>query len=99
MTTPPNVDHVDVAAYVLGILDEPDEAAFAQHFARCPRCRQEYRELSDLPMLLDQLKPTRPRTGQGRAPAGPGKRVLGQTLDQVTEAKQKRNRTLWLAAA
>jgi hypothetical protein len=108
MTTPPNADHVDVAAYVLGILDAPDEAAFTQHFARCQRCRTEYRELSDLPMLLDQLKPAHQPAQQSErsarrlqpvAAAVPGKRVLGQALDRVTEARQRRNRMLWLAAA
>jgi hypothetical protein len=100
MVPTPQVDHVDVAAYVLGILDEPDEAAFARHFARCQRCRLEYRELADLPMLLDQLKPARtPHRRSSQTPAQPGKRVLGQALSRVGEARRARIRTLWLAAA
>lgn len=100
MVPTPQADHVDVAAYVLGILDEPDEAAFARHFARCQRCRLEYRELADLPMLLDQLKPARtPHRRSSQQPAQPGKRVLGQALSRVGEARRTRIRTLWLAAA
>ena len=99
MPAPRQVDHIDVGAYVLGILDEPDQAAFAQHFAHCAQCRAEYRELSDLPMLLDQLKPARRDHGRTRAPATPGKRVLGHVLDRVTETRRTRTRMLLLAAA
>jgi hypothetical protein len=49
-------DHVDVAAYVLGALDEPDVAAFERHLAACPRCQAELDELSGLPSLLDQVR-------------------------------------------
>jgi hypothetical protein len=93
--------HVDVAAYVLGILDEPDDAGFAQHFAHCPRCRAEYRELSDLPRLLDQVKPNRVDRKRSRPPAAPGKQVLARALDEIGVARRSRRRTntVWLAAA
>ncbi|HET9140511.1 zf-HC2 domain-containing protein [Actinophytocola sp.] len=94
------VDHVDVAAYALGILDEPDHAAFAEHFARCARCRAEYREFADLPMLLDQLKPAPDKRGKpARAPALPGKRVLSGALERVSTVRQGRRRVVWLGAA
>jgi hypothetical protein len=94
------VDHVDVAAYALGILDEPDHAAFAEHFARCGRCRAEYREFADLPMLLDQLKPAPDKRGKpARSPALPGKRVLAGALEKVSTARQGRRRVFWLASA
>ncbi|MFC0437274.1 anti-sigma factor [Kutzneria buriramensis] len=54
MTSP--ADHVDVAAYVLGALEEPDNAAFERHLATCPRCQAELDELSGLPSLLDQVR-------------------------------------------
>ncbi|GAA3437288.1 anti-sigma factor family protein [Kutzneria kofuensis] len=54
MTSP--ADHVDVAAYVLGALDESDNAAFERHLATCPRCQAELDELSGLPSLLDQVR-------------------------------------------
>lgn len=56
--------HVDVGAYVLGILDDPDEAAYERHFAQCEECRREFIEMADMPSLLDTLKPN-------KAPAGP----------------------------
>lgn len=54
MTSP--TDHVDVAAYVLGALDESENAAFERHLATCPRCQAELNELSGLPSLLDQVR-------------------------------------------
>jgi hypothetical protein len=49
--------HVDVGAYLLGILDEPDEVAYEQHFAQCEQCRREFIELADMPAFLDMVKP------------------------------------------
>jgi hypothetical protein len=99
MSAPRSVDHVDVAAYVLGILDEPEDAAFSQHLAQCARCRAELRDLADLPPLLDQLKPL-PRTRKrSKQPAVPSKEVLGRALDQITSERRQRRRTTWLAAA
>jgi hypothetical protein len=54
MTSP--ADHVDVAAYVLGALEESDNAAFERHLSTCPRCQAELDELSGLPSLLDQVR-------------------------------------------
>lgn len=98
----PTSPHVDVAAYVLGILDEPDDASFSQHFAHCPRCRAEYRELSDLPRLLDQVKPNRVDRSRTRPPAAPSKQVLTRALDEIGAARRQRSRkvnTRWLVAA
>lgn len=98
----PTSPHVDVAAYVLGILDEPDDVAYSQHFARCPRCRAEFRELSDLPRLLDQVKPNRvaDHNKRSRPPAAPGKQVLAKALEEIGAAKRtRRTHSRWLAAA
>jgi hypothetical protein len=96
MSTP---QHVDVAAYVLGILDEPDEAAFSQHFAQCRRCRTEFRELSDLPNLLDQLKSGPPHRKGSKPPAMPSKQLLGRVLDEVNGVQRGRRTKLLLSAA
>jgi hypothetical protein len=91
--------HVDVAAYVLGILDEPDDAAFSQHFAQCRRCRTEFRELSDLPNLLDQLKSGPPQRQRSKPPAMPSKQLLGRVLDEVNGVQRGRRTKLLLSAA
>lgn len=96
----PTSPHVDVAAYVLGILDEPDDATFTQHFAHCPRCRAEFRELSDLPRLLDQVTPNRVERKRSRPPTAPSKQVLARALDEIGVARRSRRTSArWLAAA
>jgi len=87
----PTPDHIDVGAYVLGILDPPEQAAFAKHFANCPRCRAEYRELADLPRLLEQIKPEIEPAASVQA--------LDGALAEITATRKGRRRNLWLAAA
>lgn len=83
--------HLDVGAYVLSILDPADQAAFTEHFAECARCRAEYRELADLPRLLDQLKP--------EAAPEPSFRALDGALAEISSSRRGRRRNTWLAAA
>jgi hypothetical protein len=44
-----------LGAYLLGGLDDDDQAAFASHLKDCPACREELAGLEKLPMLLDAL--------------------------------------------
>lgn len=88
----PAPHHVDVAAYVLGILDEPEDAAFARHFATCERCRAEYRELADLPRLLDQVKPQYPQRKPATVPTSAAAAVAARRRPAPRRAP-------WLVAA
>jgi hypothetical protein len=87
----PTPDHIDVGAYVLGILDPPEQEAFAKHFANCARCRAEYRELADLPRLLEQIKPEIEPAASVSA--------LDGALGEIAATRRGRRRNLWLAAA
>ncbi len=87
----PTPDHIDVGAYVLGILDPPEQAAYAEHFTHCARCRAEYRELADLPRLLDQIKP--------EIEPAPSIQALDGALAEIAATRRGRRRNLWLAAA
>lgn len=87
----PTPDHIDVGAYVLGILDPPEQEAFAKHFANCARCRAEYRELADLPRLLEQIKP--------EIEPAPSTSALDGALAEIAATRRGRRRNLWLAAA
>jgi hypothetical protein len=92
--------HVDVASYVLGILDEADEVAFARHFTTCASCRAEYRELSDLPRLLDQVKSGSADPSRTSAAATtPSKDLLGDVLTQINWARGRQRTMMWLAVA
>lgn len=48
--------HVEVAAYVLGILNQEDSEAFDRHLPDCRSCQQELLEMYELPDALDLIK-------------------------------------------
>ncbi|NUR85534.1 MAG: zf-HC2 domain-containing protein [Nonomuraea sp.] len=48
--------HEEVAAYVLGVLDEQDHEAFERHLDTCADCRARLKELAEVPEALDELK-------------------------------------------
>jgi anti-sigma factor RsiW len=50
------IDHTEVGAYALGILDEPDQAAFEAHLQECGRCRAELDELQAVRSVLDDVR-------------------------------------------
>ncbi|RVX47521.1 putative zinc finger protein [Nonomuraea polychroma] len=50
--------HEEVAAYVLGVLDEEEHEAFERHLDTCEQCQAELIELVELPDQLDELKNT-----------------------------------------
>ncbi|GGP64582.1 anti-sigma factor family protein [Saccharothrix coeruleofusca] len=97
MSSLPN--HVDVAAYVLGILDEDEVDAFENHLAQCRRCALDLRDFAMLPDLLDEAD----ANGMLRSNAGerPDGRSVRAMLDTVSEdrARKRRNRVLLAAAA
>ncbi|MQY09386.1 anti-sigma factor family protein [Actinomadura macrotermitis] len=49
------VRHTDVAAYALGLLEEPDRRAFEGHLPACPACRHELADLRGLAAVLKEL--------------------------------------------
>ncbi|MEU5696598.1 zf-HC2 domain-containing protein [Actinosynnema sp. NPDC020468] len=95
MTSPTN--HVDVAAYVLGILDEDEVDAFENHLAQCRRCALDLRDFAVLPDLLDEAD----ANGMLRANAGerPDGRSVRAMLDEVSVARSKKRRLVLLVAA
>ena len=48
--------HSDVAAYMLGVLDEGAELAFNDHLTGCVRCQRELVEFQTIPMVLSQAE-------------------------------------------
>ncbi|WP_214411774.1 anti-sigma factor family protein [Sphaerisporangium fuscum] len=68
MDSPP---HVEVAAYVLGILSEEDAEEFDRHLLDCPSCQKELVEMYELPDALNLIKSDLKRSvnGAARGPA------------------------------
>jgi hypothetical protein len=87
--------HVDIAAYILGALDEPDNAAFEEHLLHCSRCRLDLVELQDVPDLLDTVKHDAPAL---LVPV-PGPQVLSSLLEEASRSRHQRRRRQYFAAA
>ncbi|GAA3099848.1 zf-HC2 domain-containing protein [Nonomuraea salmonea] len=51
------VEHTDVGAYALGLLDEDDRLAFEAHLLGCNSCRYELHELSGVANVLNGIGP------------------------------------------
>jgi hypothetical protein len=84
--------HVDIGAYVLGVLDETDMDRFEHHLAVCGVCSARLDEFSVLVPMLGEL-------GQAGVPEPPGAAMLDRLLDEVAEASRKRRRKRWLTTA
>jgi hypothetical protein len=53
----PDMPHVDVGAYALGLLEEPDRRAFEAHLSTCLPCHEELGALQGLAQTLDGIGP------------------------------------------
>lgn len=49
--------HIDVGAYALGLLEEPDRRAFEAHLSTCVSCHEELGELRGIAQTLDGIGP------------------------------------------
>lgn len=78
--------HLEVGAFVLGVLDEDDNEAFETHLTVCTLCQSELRTLYGLPDLLDKIQGVRLRD-----------RVLVRLLDDVAAARHRRQRRMQVA--
>ncbi|MDH6139307.1 anti-sigma factor RsiW [Kitasatospora sp. GP30] len=89
----PDDPHLDVGAYVLGLLDGADRAAFETHLADCPRCQAEVARLGALEPLLAEY------AAGGAEPVEPSARLLDGLLDEVAAGRRRQTvRRRWLVA-
>ncbi|MDX3075333.1 anti-sigma factor family protein [Streptomyces sp. NPDC088354] len=91
----PHDPHVDVGAYVLGVLDDADMARFEEHLAICHQCGQQLDELSGLVPVLAELAPA----GAGAPLPSSDDAVLGKLLGKVSDERRTRARRRMFALA
>ena len=80
-------DHIDVAAYVLGILDADEVEYFENHLTQCRRCALDLRDFAELPDLIDEAD-----AGgmlRGTAPERPDGKSVRAMLDSVAESRRR----------
>jgi anti-sigma-K factor RskA len=83
----------DVAAYVLGAMEEPEVRPFEQHLAHCRECQRELEALRSAVEALPGAAPARP------APAELRERVMAtvraEAKQQAPQPRTKARRKLW----
>jgi hypothetical protein len=94
--------HTDVAAYVLGVLGEAENAQFEAHLMNCPNCQLDLIELYQLPDVLDEVKrswPEPPMPAPGPRTLSPGPRVLRGLMEEASVKRRRRKRLGIIAGA
>lgn len=89
--------HVDVGAYALGLLEEPDRRAFEAHLATCVACHAELEELRGIAEQLDGIGPIAEPVDVPPAPPEPA--VVSDLLRQRIRRERRQRATRAMAAA
>lgn len=89
-----SIEHIDVAAYSLGLLDQKDREDFEAHLAGCQSCMAELGEFSAMADLFADLGPV---TVEAEEPDESSLAHLG-ARSAAARRRQARQRA-WLAAA
>ncbi|MEW2179968.1 zf-HC2 domain-containing protein [Streptomyces sp. NPDC005406] len=88
--------HDAAGAYVLGILDDAETAAFEAHLARCARCAAHLDEFSGLEPMLAMLAESPAAVPGARpvphVPTPPAPRMLDTLVDEVAARRARRTR-------
>jgi hypothetical protein len=66
------VEHTDVGAYALGLLEDDDRRAFEAHLRQCGQCRAELQQMQGAAGILHNLRGTTTTGVFPPAPAAPG---------------------------
>ncbi|MBO2451038.1 zf-HC2 domain-containing protein [Actinomadura barringtoniae] len=91
-----SIQHIDVGAYVLGLLEEPDRRAFEAHLSTCMQCHEELAVLRGVAATLDGLSPIEE---PAPAPPTPDPAVVTDMLRYRERADRRRRRSGALVGA
>jgi hypothetical protein len=91
------VQHTDVAAYALGLLEEEDRRAFEAHLGQCTLCAEELGDFAGMADFLREVPPLEAETPEEQ-------KAGGQVIDllrrrKVAERSRRRGTALLGAAA
>jgi anti-sigma factor RsiW len=89
-----SIEHIEVGAYALGLLNEQDTAAFEAHLATCPACTAELAGLFPMKQLLTGIGPIQAPPGTGDA--SPVTDLLSR---RAAASRRARRRAVIIAAA
>lgn len=103
MTCPRAAD--GLGAYVLGVLEPDERAAMVAHLRTCRSCADELAEFSELPALLDRVRPEDLRTdaldpgGAHPAPVAPSAELFDRLAAVAAPPSRLRARAVAVVAA
>ena len=89
-----SIEHTDVAAYSLGLLDQHDREDFEAHLSGCEECLAELGEFSAMADLFAGVGPVRVEDEQPDEAT-----VIDFVARRAAVQRQKSRRRVWLAAA
>ncbi|TYB46789.1 anti-sigma factor family protein [Actinomadura chibensis] len=97
------VEHTDVGAYALGLLDDGDRLAFEEHLRGCAVCRAELDEMSGTAGILTAFGATaepEPAPSPAQSPAeGPGASAPAPVIDMMRRRRRADRRARRVATA
>ncbi len=100
-----DVQHTDVGAYALGLLEPDDRRRVEAHLAHCPRCRAELPELSGIAAAVRAVPPDIAAatmglwTGAAAAAEPSPRQVVDLVRRRATADRRRRRRDVLIAAA
>jgi hypothetical protein len=89
-----SIEHTDVAAYSLGVLDQKDREDFEVHLADCEECLAELAEFSAMADLLTGIGPVRVDDEEPDETA-----VVDFVIRRAAAQRRQSRRRAWFAAA
>jgi Putative zinc-finger len=95
----PEVEHTDVGAYALGLLEESDRRAFSAHLADCPSCTAELTELSGMASVLAGIDPIEDEKDDDHTGAAPHAEVIDLLRRKKAADRRARRGTFVIGAA